>query len=629
VIISLFGSIFIFIFQKHSKKKWNLTLLEYGFISFAVGMLIYILIAYILNLFKFFNFYTAFLPFLIISLAFLIYLFSIKKIQEYLTLIKNYLISNYRTVIIYIFILSFIFFLQFLSFWPKVSESSTLLSYDSYWWPKQVLHLNEYGFVNYRDISPFYSWGFIFFNGGNLLISPDFMTTYYFIKLACFPFLNFYILVMFSISKRLFKRHSLIFFCLIGVLSNSYFLYRIIMFLSSSIAVLLILISLIIIITETPNYLLGFTVPAIFLMNPVYGFYFALPLIIFYITIIIIYRREAFSNFKEIIVIMLLSVVFVIPYLISYIYFQNQNLINLIKSFAKYFNINIFNQSDAIINTSSNSLSTSPLLILFNSLSDFTFLYIILDVFYIVFVVILPIFSLFLKDKNRRKVNKYFSIFLKIGLIAYPIAFTPQIFERIRFLDIFYFRVLEALLPCFILLAGLFIERILTESSKLWQRIKGRSDKIKNWAGKDKFYNKILNLPSIMVILILGSSFFTYNYARENFNYHYHYDDSVIDCIFYINYNIERESNIAVNIFDQHHYTPYLLLYNYNLSKYQFNYNLTLAELNTFTNTNAIEYLIISPSSYNSNFTYNFYNSPSFKILAGGNNTGDFALYEI
>ena len=144
VIISLFGSIFIFIFQKHSKKKWNLTLLEYGFISFAVGMLIYILIAYLLNLFKFFNFYTAFLPFLIISLAFLIYLFSIKKIQEYLTLINNYLISNYRTVIIYIFILSFIFFLQFLSFWPKVSESSTLLSYDSYYWPKQVIHLNEY-----------------------------------------------------------------------------------------------------------------------------------------------------------------------------------------------------------------------------------------------------------------------------------------------------------------------------------------------------------------------------------------------------------------------------------------------------------------------------------------------------
>ena len=614
--------------EKHSKKKWNLTLLEYGFISFAVGMLIYILIAYLLNLFKFFNFYTAFLPFLIISLAFLIYLFSIKKIQEYLTLIKNYLISNYRTVIIYIFILSFIFFLQFLSFWPKVSESSTLLSYDSYYWPKQVLHLNEYGFVNYKEIGSSYPWGFIFFNGGNLLISPDFMTTYYFMKLACFPFLNFYILVMFSISKRFFKRHSLIFFCLIGVLSNSYFLYRIIMFLSSSIAVLLILISLIIIITETPRYLLSFTVPAIFLMNPVYGFYFGLTLIIFYITIIIIYRREAFSNFKEIIVIMLLSVVFVIPYLISYVYFHNQNLINLIKSFARYFNINIFNQSDAIINTSSNSLSTSPLLILFNSLSDFTFLYIILDVFYIIFIVILPIFGFFLKDKNRRKTNKYFSIFLRIGLIAYPIAFTPQIFERFRFLDIFYLRVLEALLPCFILLAGLFIERILTESSKLWQSIKGRSDKIKNWAGKDKFYNKILNLPSIMVILILGSSFFTYNYARENFNYYYHYDDSLIDCIFYINYNIERESIIAVNTFD-HRHTPYLLLYNYNLSKYQFNYNLTLAELNTFTNTSAIEYLIISPSSYNSNFTYNFYNSPSFKILAGGNNTGDFALYEI
>ncbi|GAG31948.1 unnamed protein product, partial [marine sediment metagenome] len=233
---------------------------------------------------------------------------------------------------------------------PIVSETLALMVIDPYLWTSAVLYLNEFGAVNHLKVGYEYPWGFAFFCGGNLLISPDFATTYLFMKYACFPFLNFYTLVLFSITKRFFKRPSLIFFCLISILPNTYFLYRIIMFLSSSIAVLLILISFIIIMTEAPNYLLGFILPATLLMNPVYTLFFSLALIIFYFVRIIVNIRNIISIIKEILAITILSFIFIIPYIISIYILFDFSLNEFIRSYFWLFRTDSLHLETFLIN---------------------------------------------------------------------------------------------------------------------------------------------------------------------------------------------------------------------------------------------------------------------------------------
>ena len=628
LIISLFGYIFIYIFQKHSKKKWNLSLLEYGFISYAVGILIYILISYILSWFKLFNFYTAFLPFLIISLIFLLFLFKKRNIRDSIPRIRNYLTLNYKEIVINIFILTVIFLFQFLTFWPKVSKTSALLSRDPYYWTKQILYLNENGIVNYSEHGSLYPWGFIFFCGGNLLISNDFITTYYFMKLACFPFLNFYILVMFSISKRIYKKKFLIFFCLISILSQVFFMYRTLMFLSSSIAVLLILISLIILLTEIPNYFLCFIIPTTFLFNPVYAFYFILALSIFYIIKLINLNRNRILIYKEIITITSLSAILVIPYIMSAFFFYGKDLINLIDSFSRFFEIENFNHTNTIIEIPSNFQSKLFLLNLFNiELYEIQFL------LYIGFIFLLPIWSFFLKIKTQDDRRKDFIIFLKVGFIlTIFILLTIFFFSTIRFFKIYFIRILEAFIPFLILLSGFFFEQVLSKSEKLWYNTKLKFRKVKSWTEKNKFNKNILNLPSLSIILMLVFSLFAYNYSRIHTVTHYYYDDSLVKCCFYINENIEENTDIAVYDLNEssiHSSAIYYLLYRYDLIYYRFNGNVTLNEFWVFLQANTIANLIINLSYYTQDFIDDFSSNSSFNTLVGGLTNGEFSLYQI
>ena len=641
LIISLFGSIFIYIFQKQSKKRWNLSILEYGFISYAVGILIYLIIAYILNIFKFFNFYTAFLPFLIISSTFLLFLLKKKKIRHRLTQIKHYLSLNYKSIIKYILILIIIYLMQFLIFWPKISKTSALLARDSYYWTKHSLYLNENGIVNYSELGPIYPWGFIFFSGGNLLISNDFTTTYYFMKLACFPFLNFYILVMFSISKRIFKKNTLIFFCLISILSHLYFIYRIMMFLSSSIAILLILISFIILLTATPNYLLAFIIPATFLLNPVYAFYFIVVLIIFYIIKIIISKQNKILIYKEFMIITSLSIIFFIPYIISVFVFYGKDLIGLLFSFSHFFEISFFDQSITMINVPLNYQSKLFLLNLSNyALYSIQYLVYAGFIFLPCFGFLLNIIEIYKKD-NRFKIrrNKYkedihreFIIFLKVGfVIIIFVLLAPSFLSAIRFVSIYHVRILEGFIPFLILPSAFAYEWILTKSSKLWDIIKLKYKKLKNRVEKTEFNKRILNLSSFVITSMLISSSFTYIYTNNNLEPSYYYDDSLVDCIFHINNNIEKESNIAVYDFNEpsfHSSAIYYLLYNFNLTFYQPLSNTTLNEFWDFLQSRKIDFLIINLSYFNQTFIDDFYNSSSFKLTVG-NNSRAFSLYMI
>jgi len=628
VIISIFGSVFIYIYQKHSKKKWNLTLLEYGIISYAVGILIYIFISYILNLFEIFNFYTAYLPFLIISSTFLLFIFKKKKIQNILTQIKRYLSSNYKNIITYISILFIIYIFQFITFWGIISESSSLLARDTYYWTKQILYLNENSTVSYSGHSSMYPMGFILFCSGNLLISNNFTTTYYFMKFACFPFLNFYILVMFSISKRVFKKNTIIFFCLFSILGHIYFIYRTMMFQSSSIAVLLILISFLILLTETPNYLLCFIISATFLINPVYSFYFVITLVFYYIIKIKISNRNRILIFKKSLLVMLLSIFFVIPYILSVIFFYSQDLIALFQSFSSFFEIQNYNQFNIPVNA---PLNSQPKIFLLN-LSNFIF-YDIQFILYFGFIILGPGLVLFYKKRKLEGNCRKIINFLKVGyVIMNLVLLSPFLLFSIRFFRVYFIRILEVSVPFLILLLGLTFEWGLSVSGKLWEKIKLNHINLKKKVEKTEFNKRVLSLPFFLIIFMFISNLLAYNYTSINIRSRYYYDDSLVDCVFFINENIEPESNIAVYEFyslSRHVGAIYYLLYKYNLEYYQFIGNTSFNDFWDFLQMNSINNLIINLSSFDQDFIDDFSSNSTFYKLGGGSLSGVITLYEI
>ncbi|TKJ20192.1 MAG: hypothetical protein CEE43_13440 [Promethearchaeota archaeon Loki_b32] len=628
VIISIFGSVFIYIYQKHSKKKWNLTLLEYGIISYAVGILIYIFISYILNLFEIFNFYTAYLPFLIISSTFLLFILKKKKIRNTLTQIKRYLSSNYKSIFIHILILFIIYLFQFITFWIKTSESSALLARDTYYWTKHVLYLNENGIVNYSEHGSTYPWGFFLFCSGNILISNSFTTTYFFMKFACFPFLNFYILVMFSISKRVFKKNAIIFFCLFSILAQIFFIYRTMMFLSSSIALLLILISFLILLTETPNYLLCFIISATFLINPVYSLYFVIILAFYYIIKIKISNRNRILIIKESLLIMLLSIFFVVPYILSVSFFYSKDLIDLFRTFSGLFEIQNYNQLDTLVNAPLNSRPNKFLL----SLSNFIF-YDIQFILYFGFIILGPGLGLFYKKRKLEGNSRKIINFLKVGyVIMILVLLSPFFLFSISFFRVYFIRILEVSVPFLILLLGLTFEWGLSVFGRVWEKIKLNHINLKKKVEKTEFNKRVLSLPFFLIIFMFTSNLLAYNYTSINIRSRYYYDDSLVECVFFINRNIEPESNIAVyEIYSlsQHAGAIYYLLYKYNLEYYQFIGNTSFNDFWDFLQMNSINNLIINLSSFDQDFIDDFSSNSTFNILVGESTSSDFTLYEI
>ena len=143
--------------------------------------------------------------------------------------------------------------------------------------------------------------------------------------------------------------------------------------------------------------------------------------------------------------------------------------------------------------------------------------------------------------------------------------------------------------------------------------------------------SKYLNIPMISSIffglLLLFSNFYTI----VNLEVDYRYEDSIIDCIFYIQENVPSNSNIGINKFGEtdffQSHSPEALLFNYNLRYFSSESNLTFNEFTNFTILNAISLFVIKLSDYDVGFNEDFQNA-TYTKLAGGINGKMFQLYE-
>lgn len=615
ILLASLGGLILHIFQKYRKSKWNLTRLEYFFISFIIGIVTYLVLSYIITFFHIFNFYTIYLPLIALSLIYILILYRERKFHNLWIWIKAFIRTNSGAFFKYILIIAIAFLMQLLMFLPIVMENIQLSYGDPYFWTKQVLYLEKYSVINYNDMGISYPWGFVLFCGGSLLISPDFITTFYFMKLSFFPFLNIYLIVIFLFTKRLFKKKYLVFFCLFAVLSNIYFVSRTMAFLSSSIADLLILISLLIYLTNVPKFFMGFVVSGTFLLNPVYSIYFVMALILYYSIKLYNYQGKKKVVIKEFSSIFLVSIMGLIIYGLSAILIYHFDLIIFYNLFLSYFSIQSITIPDVPI-----------------YIQDWNLLYNILEIPYLIVFFGFPILAITSKFKKSKNIMfRDFIYFIKgAGILTYLFIFILPLIIHSRFFDIFYPRVLEIFLPCLIFLTIFSLETFESIISKLWLKLKFLQVKIRNWKNKNRFVNKYFKVPILSSIffgiLLILSNFYTH----VNLKVDYRYEDSIMDCIFYIQDNISSNSNIGVNRFGETDFylshSPAALLYIYDLSYFPSEDHLSFSEFTNFIQMNEIHYFIIRLSSYNVSFNEDFLNF-SFTWLGGGTNAIKFQVF--
>jgi len=354
ILLSILGySIFFlikirFIKEKEDNKRIYRTLsfLEQLFISFGIGLSVYISICYVLDLFQAFNFYTAYLSVIIYDSTFLGYLiFSNKeklrkeyKISLFKEQCKEYF-SNKNNLIclgslILIIVISTIIQLAI------INDSDSLIYTDPYKIYQGTFYLIDNGHIDYKFLDYNYPSGHIFFTAGVLLIYPDYIFGYYYFKVISLYILSLYIIIAYVIIRKLFKKNYLVFLSLLFILISRYFIARTILYIPSSLASVLLIISLILIIKKLPDYIMGIFLAALYLIHPLTAFYFIFVLVCFYIFKFSINFRNKeliIKQFSSIILLIILSLIFLIPYFLSIYFVYGDTFLDFLEHFIERF----------------------------------------------------------------------------------------------------------------------------------------------------------------------------------------------------------------------------------------------------------------------------------------------------
>ena len=618
LLIACFGHIFIFFIRKKTEGHWNLSRLEYLCISFTIGLSLYFAWSYIVDLLRLFNFYTIYLPILLIDLIFIFYKFKHYKFNKF---IKNFnLILKKKKF--EIAILTIVILLLFIKIWNGLFGGTSLLSRDPYFWTSNVLYLLDNSHLNYDWLSrATYPDGFVFYGAGNLLISMNKTIGYFFMKFGGVPTFFLYIIMMYLISRRLFKRKYFIYVCLILLVSYNYLIYRTILFLPSNIVNILIFVSIMIIFTDIPNYFLGFIIPTAFLLHPISAIFLIGGLFIFYIVKLVKNRKDIKNLFKEIIVIVSISFLLLIPFLINIYVTRNKSVFYLIEGYLEAF----------IPKSLNNTRVNKNLILLIIPFINFDFggfnLFLydnIIGIF-----VLLSLGGLFLGYKKQGDRLKDGYIYLKICLILLLLVFSlPYLLNIEYFINITFYnwtsvRIVETFSPQLILLSCLFLEWITEAINKIYQSLKLQYKKFIRINEKSKNTGKYLNLRNLNImflILIFFSAFSVYiDSTKKKFEYYYIYDHSLLENIIYVNEFVPINKKIAVydllydGIDSTYNYGPYRLLYSYELCYYNETDNYTYNDLYSFCTENDIEYLILRKFKFDEiNFLVDFDSSPNF-----------------
>ncbi len=632
IVLAIFGSIILVIIKNRNKEDWEISKLSFVIISFAIGLAEYLCLSYILLIFNLLNFFTGYLPLVITDLIYLIFLQRRKKFRINLNEFKRKLWMNKKNIIVSSLILLFIFYLQYLEFWPILTRNSSLLASDTYEWTSKVWLITEYNHIDFKLFNAAYPDGFSIICAGNLMIIPNKTVSYFFMKLGGTFFLMTFILVMYSISRDFFKRKFyLIFASLVLVVIYRYFMYRTIIFLPSVMASLLIFICLILFLSKLPKSILGILLPAIYLIHALSALFFILCLGIFYIVRLVKSFGKRKQIFKEIILIGFISIVSLIPYIVhSYVVF-NTDLIKLISYYISELTPQITSNS---FQTDLNLFIQIPWIKNLGEILEFERLYELFYKYTIGPFLLLSIGGLFIFSRKRSRKSKDFILFLKISLLIVLVLFYIGYLMFDSFLRTFFYewlilRPVETFAPYIILLTVCSIQQIIIATDRLWKST------IKKYRGLNHSKrSKIISidLKSFLITTLIISSIIYYVRREEIHPNHYYL--TLPELILFINNNIPKDSNLALNDLDHDDVKfsenrLYKMLYNYNLFYYNSTNELTFEEFRNFCINNSIDYVLIKKKYLSiSRFLLDFSNSLNFtKIYQVINSDLHYGIY--
>lgn len=608
IVISIFGMIFINILLKKSKKEWDLNPPEKFILSFGIGFSIYISFCFLIGIFRFMNFFTLYLPIIIIDIAF-VCSFAIQKkfnIKKSLFLVKK----KRKEIIFFSCLFIFIFCMQFLFQWNISTPRKSLLDTDPFVWVGYALD-----FFKEEELIAFsstYPPGFSIFSTSclSLLISPDFRIIYFFFKFAPICILSFYFLIIMVIIKRLFKKNYFLLLILPLILSSNYFIYRLNFYVSSNIATIMILISLIIFLTNCPLYFLSFFVSAVYLMNPLPALFYLISLLLFSLTKLLHLKKIP----KPVIIktcfkTSILFIFLLIPYIL-FIYSYGFNIIDIVKF---YYDTSALPDSFQVVKGNN--------LLLINFIETIKWILQILSywvpedpiwrkklfiqnqIIYSIFFCF-ALFGLFLSiKKNAEKQHNNLIIYCKtIVVIILFLFFLPILIPNKLIIPMFpfwmYMRTLEFFYGPILIIECFAISYIIKKTKILRINIIQNNGVYKKLT-REKYLSKIVNIEKFIVVIFLISSYSYFFINSVDNVYHgvgnYHYSDNQIDSIFFIKDNIPTGSKILVPDIV---YSPagnwiYSLLNDHNTTVWEFSKPNCYNSTKSYLLQNNVKYLLI------------------------------------
>ena len=628
ILLSIFGLIFYYFLSKRKGRDWDLKSLEIFAISFGIGISIYIPLCFILDSIMFYNFFSRYLSIVIIDMLFIGFLICKKQISKELIsdliiLIKRKLSENKRSTIILLIVFIGVLFIQFQMQISITTEELSLFSKDPFYWFKRTSQLLNKGYLVREEISIFYPEGHSYFSASCLLIFNNFEMTYFFYKFAGIPFLSFFLLTIAIIIKKVFTRNYLIIFGLIMALTSNLLITRFSYFLSSAIPVLLILISIIILYSNCPFYLIGFFVATSFFFNPLYGLYHMM--LVFFFFLINVFSLKQYNlkqSLKEVLKVIAIFLLLFQFYLIYLFITTDTNLIDLLFEFQKIFESLILRTNTGSSKISLN-LSSSIFLgmlnlsgsIFFEILKQIDVIFSFIQVELISFFIIFAFLTLFIpikkiKDLNKKKilmVGNALTLILLIVFILPVLLHIPLKYNYIWMRD----RSLEAFGGPLIIIICIPISMIVDRSKLVTDYI---SLHVKTYRKivKTKISRDFLKVESLIIAFLLISSFNTF-LKHKRILYKYNFSQDQIEMMFYIQENISIDSKILASDLEGLRVIYFLIAeYEYFPWNFEINsYNATKTYLNEVT----IDYVLIDLTRINSTELNNFTNDIHFDNL--------------
>ena len=636
-IISIFGYFFLFIIRKKSDhdilKKPNL-ILERFLISFGIGISIHISYGYILNLFNLFNFFTAYLFILFFDIFFLIYYLLIEYKRHFFSnsfkiRFRNFFL-NKRKIIPMMAVL-IILILSFLLYWNIMTESVGLIWRDPYSWYKKIFYLLDNGSISNVGLGIGYPSGYVFITSGFLLIWPDHLTVYFFVKIASIYFLFLYIIISFLILKHIFKKNYLIYISLLLIYLSNFFLERNIMNLPSSFATILVLISILLVVKGYPLYMQGFFLTALFLIHRLtFGFYFIVIVayILFKIFLNLRNRKLVFKELSSIFFMLIINIILLIPYILNY----PEDISDIFNWYEGIINDPRFQYN---YNVTDMEFDHNFLLILPFPLPDILKLVLKgrlinrmrnISKFTIGFFFIFTIYGLFFSFFRKRKKLIIFNLSVILILICNLLPFFLSNFD---FIDRFKYRTFETFALSIIILAVFFFECVIKILKRIIHYLLFKFNYFKLKINKNKRSLKFLKIKSVFLLFLL--TFITCILIRERElpGYKYLYDDDFVEITLYLRENAEPKSTIGLPFYDTLGMNK--LLYNMDCYDYNLSSTITIHEFFGGLRENNIEYLIFNnskfPETWKDDIYYETYYNRYFGELLL--NLTKFSLYNL